>query len=145
MRPRVYGPRSLIDDDRAADVEVRHLRVGGQRKRAMRCGGSYRIEDLAAGGLPAHEVVPSSFPEQTLSSRAQRLATGAWDAVACCGLESCEPRLNRLATIACGPTIVSETARFIARLFSVCLGKAGGVAQIAGCALLWRLADGAGR
>jgi hypothetical protein len=36
MRPRVYGPRSLdFDDDRVAVVGIRHLRVRGQRERAM--------------------------------------------------------------------------------------------------------------
>jgi hypothetical protein len=31
----------------------------------MRCGSGNGVEDLAVGGLPANEVVPSSFPEQT--------------------------------------------------------------------------------
>ena len=56
----------------------------------MRCGSGNGVEDLAVGGLPAHEVVPSSFPEQTHSRRAQQALTRVWDAAAsvCRGLDA---------------------------------------------------------
>jgi hypothetical protein len=58
----------------AAIADVRHLRVGGQRKRALRCGGGNGVEDLAAGGLPTHEVVPCSFPEQGSINQGEAMA-----------------------------------------------------------------------
>jgi hypothetical protein len=57
-----------FDDNRAAVVQVRHLRVRGQRERAVRGGGGDGVEDLAAGGLTAYMVVPRSFPEPTISA-----------------------------------------------------------------------------
>src|SRR6202007_1726342 len=77
------------DDDRAAIVDVRHLRVRLQRKRAMRCGGGNGVEDLAAGRPLAYEVVPRGFPEKSNSSYAQRAITRVWGAAAgvCRGLD----------------------------------------------------------
>jgi hypothetical protein len=88
----VWTPIVYFDDNGAVVAEVRHLRVRGQRKRAMRCRGSNGIETLAAGGVPAHEVVPSSFSRKSNSSRAQTAATGVRDSAArfCRGLETCE-------------------------------------------------------
>src|SRR6516162_5913419 len=71
-----------FDDDRAAVVEVRHLRVRGQRERAVRGGGGDGVEDLAAGGLTAYVVVPRSFPKLTNLSHAHRAATEVRDTVA---------------------------------------------------------------
>jgi hypothetical protein len=64
----------------------------------MRWGGGNGVENLAAGGLPAHQVVPGSFPEQSNSGRAPLAATGLWDAVTriCRGREACEPLLRPL-------------------------------------------------
>jgi len=39
-------------------------------------GGGDFVEDLTARGLFAHKVIPSSFPELTITSRAQQAATG---------------------------------------------------------------------
>ena len=71
-----------FDDHRAAIVQVGHLCVRSERKRAMRRGGGNGIEDLAVRGLPAHEVVPGSFAEQPNSSGTPRVATRLCDAAA---------------------------------------------------------------
>jgi hypothetical protein len=100
----------------------------------MRCGGGHGVEDLAAG-VPAHEVVPRSLPEQSSSSRAQRAATRVWDAATriCCGLESCESWLHPVGAMGGGPTVCQQRSggswRFTGRRFAVGLGEAGGVAS----------------
>src|SRR6516164_1491390 len=71
-----------FDDDRAAVVEVRHLRVRGQRQRAVRgCSGD-GIEGLAACGLTAHLVVPRSFTELATLRHALRAGPEVRDAAA---------------------------------------------------------------
>src|SRR5262249_31280881 len=70
-----------FDDYRTAVVEVGHLRKRGQRERAMRRGGGDRVEDFAARGLSAHEVIPGGFAELTLG-RSHSSATGAARAIA---------------------------------------------------------------
>src|SRR6516164_3979100 len=87
----------------------------------MRCGGGDGVEDLAAGGRPADEVVPGSFPEQTNSGRAQLAAIEGWTAGARTGwgIETCTTLL--------GPPLF------------VSLGKDSSLARLMGCALFRRL------
>src|SRR6516165_7017289 len=101
MRPRVYGsPIVDFNDDGVAVAEVGHLCVRGEWKRPMRCRSGNGVKDLATGGPPAHKVVPSSFPNQSGSSRAPPAAPGLWDAIApiCCALETWEPLLCYLGS-----------------------------------------------
>src|SRR5215472_12395 len=72
----VRTPVVNSDNDKAAIVEVRHLRVRDQRERAMRCGSGDGVEDLTAGGLSTDEIVPSSFPRERNSSSMQWGTTG---------------------------------------------------------------------
>ena len=116
----------------------------------MRRGGADGVEDLAAGGLPADEVVPGSFPEQTKTSSAQLPAIREWDAAAriCCGLETFTPLLHPLGAVVDRLTFVSrppaETGRLNGRSCFASLEKAGVLARVMGCALLRRLVDCAG-
>src|SRR6516162_2928850 len=114
-----------FDDDRAAVIEVGDLRERGQRERAMRGGGGDAVEELAAGGLFAHKVIPGSFSELTTPSLASRATTGVSDKVtnACYGRETCAP--------------FSHPARWH---FCVSRSDTDGL----GCALFWRLGNRAG-
>src|SRR6202030_2861959 len=114
----VWTPVVDFDDDGVAVAEIRHLRVRGEWKRTMRCGGGNGVEDLAISGLPAHKVVPSSFPKQSGSGRAPPPATGLRDAIApiCRGLETCERLLRHFGSY-CRRThhsdqTLAETRRF---------------------------------
>src|SRR4029077_4873300 len=97
-----------FDDDRAAVVEVCHLRERGQWERSMRGSGGDRVEDLAACSPVAHQVVPGSFPELTMPNRTNEAGTAVQDAA---------------ARIYFG----LETARFIGRRFRVFLAEVGGL------------------
>src|SRR3954452_19290527 len=91
----------------------------------MRGSGGDRIEDFAACGPVAHQVVPGSFPELTTLNRTNEVAAVAEDAAA----RICFGR---------------QTARFIGRRFCVPLAEVSGLIRVMGCALLRRFAYRAG-
>jgi len=64
-----------FDDNRAAVVEVCLFRERGQRERAMRRCCRHPVEDLAACGLFAHQVVPGSVAELTIPGHSHSIAT----------------------------------------------------------------------
>jgi hypothetical protein len=140
IRPRAYGPRSLILTMTERLVEVRYLRVGGQWEQAMRGGGSDGVEPLAARGSAALEVIPGSLPELTAPSRAHRVATGIADPTACScySPEGCALLVHLLGAMAGRPAFLSspagEAARSIWWHFCVS-GEAGGVTGVGGRAL----------
>src|SRR5215470_17862915 len=146
----VWTPVVDFDDDGVAVAEVRHLRVRRERQRAMRRGGSHRVEDLATGRLPADKVVPSGFPQQSGSSRAPRPARAGNVIVSIWyGLETCE-RWFRLFECYCRGThhcdrTLSGTGTFTGRHCSISWGLTGGLTRVVRCALLFgRPADCAG-
>jgi len=116
----------------------------------MRRGGADGVEDLAAGGPPADEVVPGSFPEQTKTSSAQLPAIRGWNSAAriSCGFETFTPLLDPLGAVVDRPIFVrcppAETGRRNGRSCFAFLEKAGVLARVMGCALLRRLVDCAG-
>jgi hypothetical protein len=76
-----------------------------------------RVEDFAARGPGAYEVIPGSFPKLTTPSGTHETATGAWNAAARIGF--------RL-----------ETARRVGRHFCLLLEEIGSLTRVMGGALL---------
>src|SRR5437870_398431 len=112
----------------------------------MRGGGGDPVEDLAARGRAAHQIIPHGFPEQTIASREHPATTGVWEAFARIryGRGPCGPLLDALELIVRGLTSLSdpagETARLTARNSCVFLGNVGGLAGVVRCALFRRVA-----
>src|SRR6201987_6400999 len=89
----------------------------------MRSSGGNGVDDLAACGPVAHQVVPGSFPELTTPKRTSEAATAVKNTAA---------------------RICFETARLIGGPLCGLLTEAGGLIRILGRALLRRVAYCAG-